>query len=147
MNKITHIIVHCSGTKDGKVADWPAIKRYHKEVNGWKDVGYHFGFENVNGELTTFCGRPINIQGAHCNAGNMNPTSIGVCFVGDFDKEAPSPDLLRYGAKYIAGLCKFLKVPMENVRPHREFESKKTCPGRQFDMIILRGFVSSFLSE
>ena len=147
MNRITHIIGHCSGTRDGKVADWSAIKKYHTKTNGWTDIGYHFGFEMVDGGLTTFCGRPLNVSGAHCSAGNMNKNSIGVCFIGDFDKEEPSKDLLKYGAKYVAGLCELLKIRVDNVRAHRDFESKKTCPGSKFDMILFRAFVSSFFEE
>ena len=42
-----YIIFHHSLTKDGTVVDWEAMRRYHEQVNGWSDIGYHYGIERV----------------------------------------------------------------------------------------------------
>ena len=53
-----YIVIHHSLTKDGTVADWEAIRRYHKEINGWSDIGYHYGIERVGMFVLPRVGRP-----------------------------------------------------------------------------------------
>lgn len=44
--------------KDGGVVDWEAIRRYHKETNGWSDIGYHYEVERVGNGILLQVGRP-----------------------------------------------------------------------------------------
>lgn len=87
IRNITRIIVHCSATKpDNNNVNAESIRRYHMDINGWSDIGYH----NVilrNGTVQD--GRPINRQGAH--AKDHNHDSIGICLVGGIDKNG-KPD-------------------------------------------------------
>jgi len=117
------IIVHCSATKDSGTVSWSAIRRYHTETLGWRDIGYHVGIEKVTdaaGRSTyeTFLGRPLTMQGAHCAAQGMNSRSLGVCFV--------------------AALCRVFNIPVDSIYGHRDFDKGKTCPGLEFDMKELR---------
>ena len=67
-----YIVIHHSLTKDGTVVDWEAIRRYHKETNGWSDIGYHYGIERVGGGLSLQVGRPESQPGAHTKEMHMN---------------------------------------------------------------------------
>ena len=36
------IVVHCTGTEEGKDVSVQAIRNYHVNHNGWRDIGYHY---------------------------------------------------------------------------------------------------------
>ncbi|MCP4897627.1 MAG: N-acetylmuramoyl-L-alanine amidase [bacterium] len=137
----TRLILHCSATKDGQVKDWQAIRRFHVEDRGWKDVGYHFGIEEVGGYLMCFRGRPVLEQGAHCRAAGRNRDSLGVCVVGQYDESPPSPFLLSRVCDVAAMLCFTFDILAERVHGHCEFEDAKTCPGSEWDLDQTREFV------
>ena len=142
----TAIIIHCSATKDSGTVSWSAIRRYHTEVRGWQDIGYHAGIELVGEtDYEVFLGRPWDKQGAHCRAEGMNGHSLGVCFVGDYDKEPPPTRMLEIGAKHIAAMCRIFKISTRDIYMHRDFEKNKTCPGLKFDMAELLWMVQERL--
>lgn len=129
----THLVVHHSLTKDGKVPNIQAIRRYHTNNLGWKDVGYHFLIERVNGRCEAFLGRPLTMTGAHTKQQGMNNKAIGVMFTGNFDQEAPDEDLLVYGVRYVvAPMLQTFPIPVERVHMHRDFALYKSCPGKLF---------------
>lgn len=136
-----HIILHCSATKDSGTVSWNAIRRYHTDTRGWSDIGYHFGIEDVSGSLVIMIGRAINVQGAHCRAGGMNSHSIGICVVGDYDLEPPSPYRYSVTLDLLTKLCFIMSIPAENILGHRELEVSKTCPGNSWDMNVIRASV------
>ncbi|MCT4566140.1 MAG: peptidoglycan recognition protein family protein [Maledivibacter sp.] len=133
MNKPCKIIIHHSLTKDGKVVDFNAIKRYHIETNGWRDIGYHYVIENVNDQYKILKGRDEKAIGAHTKGENAN--SIGICLVGNFDVQlVPSNQLEklvelikdirnRYGNIPVHGHCDF---------PNPDTGYRKSCPGKKF---------------
>jgi len=143
----THIIIHCSATADSGTVSWPAIRRYHVDDRGWSDIGYHGGIELINNQFEFLLGRPFNRRGAHCAAGGMNRRSLGICFVGDFENQAPAPESLVLGAKHVAGLCAIFNIPPENVIGHRRFDVRKTCPGSAFDMEEFRVLVGQSVGK
>jgi len=80
--KVHKLVVHHSAsnkatTKKSDIAKW------HKE-RGFSQIGYH---KIIEGNGTIVNGRSENIQGAH--AKGVNQGSLGVCVVGDFEKETP----------------------------------------------------------
>ena len=136
-DKTDYIILHCSDTEDdGDTLQWPAIKRYHLSL-GWSDIGYHFGVEERAG-IVLLPGRDREAVGSHCRAGGRNHDSIGVCVVGQFDEDAPTPKIFAATVKALAWLCLFYDIPSKNVRGHREFEPNKTCPGEMWDLDHVR---------
>lgn len=129
--KPEYIILHHSLTKDSGTVSWQAIRRYHVQECRWEDIGYHFGLERVKGDVEVLCGRPLNIQGAHCLG--MNRRSLGVCFVGNYDEVSVPHEMWQRGLKLVKGLCDVANIPIANVRGHRDY-AKKTCPGLQFSV-------------
>ena len=126
------IIIHHSATKDSRTVSWGAIRDYHVNELGWSDCGYHFGIELARDDYEIFMGRMPDRAGAHCSG--RNQASIGVCFVGDFDLAAPPAKQWDKGIQLVRWLMTTFNISIDHVRPHRFYNSGKTCPGKQFDM-------------
>lgn len=146
-----HIIIHHSLTKDGTVADWDAIRRYHREVNGWSDIGYHYGIERVGKGILLQIGRPESQPGAHTKEMHMNSKSLGICVVGNFDLAPPGLEIMRFLAEIVKRKVAEYGIPVSAILGHREVGAMagfdwrkgqyKTCPGRHFNMDLLRQMV------
>jgi len=150
-----YVIIHHSLTKDGLVADWEAIRKYHREVNGWSDIGYHYGIERVGGGLSLQVGRPESEPGAHCKEMHMNLKSIGICVVGNFELAPPGLEVMRFLADIVRRKVAEYGIPVNAVLGHREVGlmagydwrkgQYKSCPGRHFQMDVLRAMLSGEL--
>ncbi len=99
------------------------IHAYHKNINGWAGIGYHF-YVRKNGNI--FRGRPENWLGAHATGYNDH---IGVCAEGNFENEtmpaaqqAAIVEVLRY---------LFEKYGTLTVQGHRDAAST-ACPGKNY---------------
>jgi N-acetyl-anhydromuramyl-L-alanine amidase AmpD len=172
MPKWTHIVCHHSATPDqtNPLPDVVAIRRFHTSYrqNGnilskeeyvakkeagesgldipWRDIGYHWVIDRLSDGIPwVLMGRSMMYFGAHTLEQNMNRRGIGVCVVGDYDLAPPPEDILEKTADFVAWLCRMYRIPVENVRPHREFATYKTCPGKQFNMEYFRERVSEYL--
>ena len=138
MNR-AYIMIHHSLTKDGQVVDWKAIKRYHIKTRGWRDIGYHYGVEEVNGIYQVMLGRDLNTSGAHCKHSNMNRLAVGICVVGNYDNRAPSMESLNLlAAAVVVPLMRKYDIPIENIVRHHDYTPYKTCPGKMFPMLVLK---------
>lgn len=133
MNKPERIIVHHSLTEDGLVVDWEAIRKYHKEVKGWSDIGYHYGIERVGDKWVIQKGRAENVNGAHCKEQEMNFKSIGICVVGNYDIDNVPQEAFNLLVELIKDINKRYgkKFPIE---PHSKYATYKTCPGKKFPL-------------
>lgn len=137
--KKTHLVIHHSATPDGQTFSWGAIRKFHVEQRGWRDIGYHFGTELVGDAYENIMGREWDDHGAHCPEGGLNAIGLGWCVVGNFDILAPSPILWTHLIKTGKYLTRFLKIPVENILGHAEAQAKygvvsKSCPGKNFDL-------------
>ncbi len=133
----THIVLHHSATKDGVYRDFDSIKRGHL-ARGWRDIGYHWVIEKVNGVLVATPGRAENDVGAHCISRNAD--GIGICCVGNFQNEIPSEELYRF----VANLCKNIMTrhPIREIGGHKQYDAT-ACPGRNFNVDRVRQLVKA----
>jgi N-acetylmuramoyl-L-alanine amidase len=137
----SYIMLHHSLTKDGQTVSWQAIRRYHKETLGWKDIGYHFGIEFIGaygntplpGGYEILMGRPLDQDGAHCAAQDMNHKAIGICFIGNFDEDPVPEGQWSQGVILARSLTRLLDIPVSFIVPHRDY-APKSCPGKLFDL-------------
>ena len=139
-----YLIVHHSATIDTKSLSWKNIRDYHIEHKKWKNIGYHFGIEQINNSYEILLGRFANEKGAHCPDLGMNTKAYGVCCVGNFNYKTPPKIVINI----LVNLCLWLNIPTENVLGHGEVRAKNgkidkwPCPGRKFDMNILRNKIA-----
>lgn len=142
----THIMIHHSLTQDSGTVSWAAIEKYHRETQGWKDIGYHAGIELVtdNPALSAYkyqalLGRPEEDQAAACVEALMNLRALHVCCVGNFDLEPPSDTLLEVlASRVVRPWLRRHSIPPENIVGHHDYASYKSCPGTKFDLGRLR---------
>lgn len=90
---IDAIVIHCSATRAGQDVRASDIDKWHKE-RGFKMIGYHFVID-LDG--TVEIGRPLTMDGAHCNTAgtsgkSYNKHSIGICIVGGLDENGNPAD-------------------------------------------------------
>lgn len=129
-----YIIIHHSVSPDHPVLkNFDEIKRWHVENNGYRDIGYHWVVEYINGKLTAIPGRAEWDTGAHTIGRNND--GIGICIVGNFEKDTPTEELYQF----VANLCKEIKCrhPITEIDGHRDHNAT-ACPGKNFNMDRVR---------
>lgn len=123
------VILHHSLTKDSGTKSFDAIRRYHIETKGWKDIGYQYVIEEVNGVYVTFKGRGENEVGAHTEGHNTG--TIGICLVGNFDETKPTQGALNELYKLLNDLDE--RYNGITIMGHCDY-STKSCPGKLFPL-------------
>lgn len=100
------------------------VQRLHREDRGWADVGYHF---MVDKDGTVYEGRHLSARGAHTQG--YNTGSAGICLLGDFRAESPSP--AQWQA--VTALTQWLayRLQLTHLAGHRQFNDWTVCPGGQ----------------
>ena len=93
MNEIDSIIIHYSATKAGQDLRAKDIDRMHRQ-RGFTQIGYNFVID-LDGTVEN--GRPLSIDGAHCNTKGFsgisyNKHSIGICYIGGLDTNGRPAD-------------------------------------------------------
>lgn len=144
--KPKYIIMHDSLTKDGETVSWGAIRKFHKEVKGWSDIGYHFGIELIGETYEVLLGRIIGQQGAHCPG--FNTIGIGICLIGNFDESTVPEGQWDLAVKLVAHLSMALGIANANIMGHREaMPGERTCPHKNFDCVLFRYDVLEYISK
>ncbi|MFM8232328.1 MAG: peptidoglycan recognition family protein, partial [Chthoniobacterales bacterium] len=133
-----YIIVHNSGTRQGNAR---VFENYHRKVRRMQNgLAYHFvignGTSSGNGEIEIGSRWTRQINGGHVASDYLNNISIGICFVGDYNRDRPTEaqlaaldELIRY----LRGRVGKTKGRISIVKAHREINPKPTdCPGNRF---------------
>jgi hypothetical protein len=139
-----YIIVHNSGTRQGNARVFDVYhKRIRKMQNG---LAYHFvignGNSSGNGEIEIGNRWTRQINGGHVASDYLNDIALGICLVGDLNRDTPTKDQL--GAldelcTYLRGRVGKVKGKPATVLGHKEINPKPTdCPGDRFPLGWLR---------
>ena len=133
------IVIHHSASPAGSMA---VFDKEHK-AKGWDGVGYHFvignGTNSADGQVEVTPRWPIQKWGAHAKTADnrYNEYGIGICLVGNFDVERPTPRQLASLARLVAYLSKTYHIPINNVIGHRDTKPTE-CPGRYVSLPTIR---------
>jgi len=138
-----YIILHHSLTKDSETVSWSAIREYHMDRKGWRNIGYHYGIELVKKTPEIFIGRFEGDSGAHTR--NYNKKSIGICLVGNYDLEQPSYEKWDLLLRLTKNIAFRYEIPIEHILGHRQIANYKSCPGKLFDLDKFRDNLSQQL--
>ncbi|MCK4343377.1 MAG: N-acetylmuramoyl-L-alanine amidase [Phycisphaerae bacterium] len=146
------IVVHHSAARQ---ATPQSMHRYHRDVRKWSNgLGYHFvignGVNYPDGKLYVGPRWKRQITGAHCASpagryigtwypnNHFNEHGIGICLIGNFERERPTARQLQTLKDLIAVLVREAGVSPSQVYGHGEITHKTACPGRHLNMRALR---------
>jgi N-acetyl-anhydromuramyl-L-alanine amidase AmpD len=134
------IIVHNSGTRQGnaRVFDY-----YHRRVRRMRNgLAYHFvignGTSTRNGQIEIGDRWRRQINGGHVHSDYLNNIALGICLVGDFNRDQPTRAQLEACEeliRYLRERCGQSDGQSLMVRPHREVNPPRwatDCPGDTF---------------
>ena len=96
---------HTADRNDYTRAQVPAMIRamyaYHVKSRGWCDLGYNFLVDKFGRAFEgRYGGMQLPVLGAH--TGSFNSNSFGVSLIGNFEKAAPTGQMLEATARIIA---------------------------------------------
>jgi hypothetical protein len=142
------IVVHNSGTRQGnaRVFDY-----YHRHVRRMQNgLAYHFvignGSSTGNGQIEVGDRWRRQINGGHVHSDYLNNISLGICLVGDFNRDQPTRAQLESCEeliRYLRERCGKIDRGDIPVRPHREMNPPRwptDCPGDVFPYSWFRRF-------
>lgn len=139
-----YIVVHNSGTRQGNARIFDVYhRRVRKMPNG---LAYHFvignGSSSGNGEVEIGDRWTRQINGGHVASDYLNDIALGICLVGDLNRDKPTPqqlDALDELITYLRARVGKIKGKAAIVKGHKEINPKPTdCPGDRFDLGWLR---------
>jgi len=134
------IVIHHSDTPAGGAM---AFDKFHRQVRGWDELGYHFvignGTDTADGAVEVGSRWPKQKQGAHTKTpdNRFNDFGIGICLVGNFDHDRPTAAQMRSLVKLVAHLERTYKIPTDRVIGHKDAKSTD-CPGRFMSVADVR---------
>ena len=139
-----YIIVHNSGTRQGNARIFDVYHlRVRKMQNG---LAYHFvignGSSSGNGEIEIGNRWTRQINGGHVASDYLNNIALGICLVGDFNRDKPTREQFEAMDElitYLRSRVGKIKGKPAIVKGHKEINPKPTdCPGDRFDLGWLR---------
>ncbi len=134
------IVVHNSGTRQGNARIFDYYHRYVRKMpNG---LAYHFvignGTSSGNGQIEIGNRWTRQINGGHVHSDYLNHIALGICLVGDFNRDLPT----REQMEALDELIRYLRVRVGKidgrpaiVKAHKEINPPQwptDCPGDRF---------------
>ncbi|MDI6605682.1 MAG: N-acetylmuramoyl-L-alanine amidase [Candidatus Omnitrophota bacterium] len=132
--KWRYIIIHHSATGEGNAFSFHKFHRF----KGWDSLGYHFVVDNgtagkKEGNIEASPRWIKQQNGAHCKDSEMNYKGIGICLVGNFNKEQVSQEQLDSLVYLVDLLRAYYRIPPANIIGHSQVPGARTdCPGKNF---------------
>lgn len=134
-----YIVVHCSASPPKNNTTAIDVDVYHRS-DGWWTIAYNRFIERDGKRVQ---GRPLDLRGGHCNTGNMNMRSIGICLSGGVankrvngqwipeDNFTPEQKLALFDE--LSYFMEVYNIPRERVLGHRDVikifgDAPKACP-------------------
>lgn len=130
-----YIVLHHSDSESGSLESLESLHRQRRDQFGmpWEGIGYHFVVGNGQGMLD---GRVVStyrwrqqLHGAHTRSPRHNRRGIGICLIGDFELQAPTPRQLASTRKLIETLVTRFDIARHDVLRHSDVAATR-CPGR-----------------
>jgi N-acetylmuramoyl-L-alanine amidase len=142
------IVVHNSGTRQGNAA---AFDYYHRHFRRMQNgLAYHFvignGTSTGNGQIEVGDRWRRQINGGHVHSDYLNNIALGICLVGDFNRDQPTRaqlDCCEELIRYLRQRCGKVGDHYPIVKPHREMNPPRwptDCPGDVFPYSWFRRF-------
>lgn len=135
-----YIVIHHSGTTQGnaKIFDY-----FHRRIRGMENgMAYHFvignGTDSGDGEIEIGERWTKQLQGGHVRSDQQNEVAIGICLVGDFQKNRPTRKQIAALIELVTYLRERVGKPVPQFFLHRDINiTPTTCPGRFFPATAL----------
>ena len=139
-----YIIIHNSGTRQGNAR---IFDNYHRRVRKMQNgLAYHFvignGQSSGDGQIEIGNRWTQQINGGHVASNYLNDIALGICLVGDLNRDKPTNDqmaALDELVSYVRQRVGKVKGRSAIVKGHKEINPKPTdCPGDRFPLSFLR---------
>jgi N-acetyl-anhydromuramyl-L-alanine amidase AmpD len=132
-----YIVLHHSAAGRG---NYDQIDREHRKILGYDGCGYHFvignGTGSGDGQIEVAQRWNNQKQGVHCRnaqSPDVDEYGIGICLVGDFDQQPPTPRQVAAAQALLAYLGQRYRIEANRVSTHAHLAATPTvCPGKFF---------------
>ena len=133
------IVVHHSAIKYGNVKKYDRAHRERGMTNG---LAYHFvignGIDSGDGEIEIGPRWTKQLQGGHVKNHAVNLNSIGICLVGNFEKNHPSKRQLDSFTQLVDWLQQDVLKKKTLFAGHKDLKGEQTvCPGKNFPLAAM----------
>jgi hypothetical protein len=147
-----YIVLHHSAVASG---NYDQIDGEHRKILGIDGCGYHFvignGTGSRDGQIEVSQRWIKQKQGAHSRNARTHDADeygIGICLVGDFDHQSPSPRQIAATQALITYLSKRYNVAPSGLRTHAHLAATPTvCPGKYFPSEAMLTLTKDALSD
>ena len=131
------IVLHHTATEVGSMAGIDAVHRQRHDSEGkpWRGIGYHFlignGHGMPDGQIEPSFRWREQSAGAHAGVRQYNEYGIGICLVGDFQKQPPTDAQVASVTQLVTWLRTEFHISADHILSHSAVRPTE-CPGRMF---------------